>query len=316
MSETAITILSPGMMTTVQDEGRFGYQRYGMPVSGAMDLFSYRAANLLAGNESGAACLEATLTGPEILFHARGIVAITGADMGPRLNGKPVSAWKTLEINCNDQLSFSGLASGCRTYIAFRGGLDVPVMMGSRSTYLRAGIGGLDGRILKAGDRLPLGKQTGVILFKKLPVEFIPRYTSPQKVRVIPGPEVIRFAFEGIRNFLVSDYTITPQSDRMGYRLSGPPLSLQSGTNDIVSAGISAGTIQVTNDGQPILLMADRQTTGGYTRIANVISADLPLVAQMKPGDVIRFSEITLGEAQNLLREQHRILELLNNDQS
>ena len=300
------------MLTTVQDGGRYGFQRFGMPVSGTMDRWSHQMANLLVGNRPDDACLEAMMTGPEIIFSAALSVAICGADMTPLLNGLSVPMWRTLRVKSGDQLSFSELKAGCRTYLAIEGGIDVPRVMGSRSTCLRTRLGGYLGRPLKAGDVLTAFPDTSnKIHIRTVPEEFIPDFLHDQVIRIIPGPEVHRFTFAGIKNFLTGTYEITNHSDRMGYRLAGPEIAFSGKTTDIVSAGISPGTIQVTTNGQPIVLMADRQTTGGYCRIANVASADLPLVAQMKPGETIRFREISLNEAQELVREQQRIIGIL-----
>jgi antagonist of KipI len=301
-----IIIESPGLLTTVQDQGRFGYQRYGMPVSGAMDTFSLHLANALVGNKANEACLETTFTGPEIVFKDPGVIAITGADMNPIKNGKPVLLYKTIEVNRGDRLSFTGLRNGCRSYIAFAGGINVPVVMGSRSTYLRGKIGGHEGRSLKAGDELILGEATGKVKLKEIPREKIPRYRSSQTIQIIPGPEVRRFELEGIRHFLTCEYKVTDQSDRMGYRLFGREIEQLLAKADIISAGVTFGTVQIPGNGQPIILMADRQTTGGYTRIANAISFDLTLLAQLKPGDRIRFREISLEKAQELFIERQK----------
>jgi len=303
-----IIVHSPGLLTTVQDEGRYGYQRFGMPVSGAMDIFSFRIANLLVENPVGSACLEATLTGPEITFDAPCMIAITGADMRPSLNGKPVRNWESVPAGKGDVLRFGAIRSGCRSYIAFSGGIDVPVVMGSRSTYLRSKTGGFHGRALQKGDFLSLSLISSNSSFpvknKRLPDRFIPQYVKNPVIHVIPGPEVDRISFDGIRSFLISEYRVSPQCDRMGYRLAGPPVGLKTENPDIISAGISPGTIQVTGDGQLIILMADRQTTGGYVRIANVALADIPAVAQMKPGDTLHFREISMENAQKLQAER------------
>jgi biotin-dependent carboxylase-like uncharacterized protein len=277
-----------------------------------MDYHSYRMANLLVGNHPGAACLEATMTGPEIHFNVPCTIAITGADMDPLLNGQPVRLWESIGISEDDRLSFAGLKSGCRTYIAVSGGIDVPVVLGSRSTCLPARTGGMEGRALRQGDELPLGKGKA---FRNHPrfineEDRLPLLTNPT-VRIIPGPEVRLFGFEGIRNLLTTVYTVSQHSNRMGLRLTGPAIPVKNGTADIISAGISPGTIQVSGDGQPIVLMADRQTTGGYPRIAHVVSVDLPWVAQVKPGDTIRFREISLEKAQALIREQEERMAFL-----
>lgn len=315
-----IIIEKGGMLTTIQDSGRHGYQRFGMPVSGAMDLLSLQIANTLVGNPCdepslvgnipGAAALEATLVGPEILFVGASeetsasfssptlfctTIAITGADMQPCINGKPIQMYTPIKVMSGDRLTFLGLKTGCRTYIAIAGGLNVPLVMGSRSTYLRAKIGGLEGRALKTGDVIPLGSFTNLAdknSSQKITCE-IPDYQTNRPIRIIPGPEIKRLDFEGIRTFLTTEYTVSANSDRMGLRLGGQPIHIK-GTkgHDIISSGISFGTIQLPGNGLPIILMADRQTTGGYARIANVLTDDLPRVAQLKPGDKINFVEV------------------------
>ncbi|MFN2337187.1 MAG: biotin-dependent carboxyltransferase family protein, partial [Bacteroidales bacterium] len=281
---TTVIIQSAGLLTTVQDRGRYGYQRYGMPVSGAMDVFSLELANLLVGNEPGEACLEATITGPELEFTGATWVAITGADMDPRLNGQVIPMNTAVDVRPGDRLGFRGLRSGCRSYIAFAGGIAVPPVMGSRSTYLRAGIGGFQGRALMAGDELPKGDATwlpsgdglplkgsdphfsfgqltpGTAIRKprlnKIPEGLIPEYKHEQTIRVISGPEAHYFEIAGLRSFLSTEYTVTARSDRMGYRLSGEPIKHKEGMTNIISAGISLGTVQVPGDGQSIILMA------------------------------------------------------------
>jgi antagonist of KipI len=307
-----VIVHKPGLLTTVQDRGRYGYQRYGMPVSGAMDVFSLELANLLVGNDPGDACLEATISGPELEFTGAMWVAITGADIDPHLNSQGIPMNTPVDVKPGDRLGFGRLKSGCRSYIAFAGGITVPLVMGSRSTFLRAGIGGFQGRAIMLGDELPLGRSDHLSPFdqlstntlnrkprlKKLPEGLIPEYKHEQTIRVIPGPEAYYFEIAGLRSFLSAEYTVTAQSDRMGYRLSGEPIKHKEGTTNIISAGISLGTVQVPGDGQPIILMADRQTSGGYARICNVITVDLRLLAQMRPGDKMCFKETTLDIAQ------------------
>jgi biotin-dependent carboxylase-like uncharacterized protein len=331
-----VIVHKAGLLTTVQDRGRNGYQRYGMPVSGAMDIFSLELANLLVGNDPGDACLEATISGPELEFTGATWIAITGADMDPHLNGQGIPMNTAIDVRSGHRLGFRGLRSGCRSYIAFAGGISVPPVMGSRSTYLRAGIGGFQGRALIPGDELPLGTApwfqsgqghqlkdsdshpilgqvtTGTTRgrprLKKLPEGLIPEYKHEQTLRIISGPEAHYFEIAGLRNFLSTEYTVTAQSDRMGYRLTGEPVRHKEGMTNIISAGISMGTVQVPGDGQPIVLMADRQTSGGYARIANVITVDLTLLAQMRPGHRIRFRETTLDKAQEFYDERHNYL--------
>jgi biotin-dependent carboxylase-like uncharacterized protein len=293
-----VKVHKAGLLTTVQDRGRYGYQRYGMPVSGAMDVFSLEIANLLVGNDPSDACLEATISGPELEFTSATWIAITGADMDPHLNGQGFSMNTAVDVRPSDRLGFRGLRSGCRAYISIAGGIAVPPVMGSRSTYLRAGIGGFQGRALMPGDELPLGEPRSNPRLKKLPEGLIPEYNHEQTIRIISGPEAHYFEIAGLRSFLSTEYTVTAQSDRMGYRLSGEPIKHKEGMTNIISAGISLGTVQVPGDGQAIILMADRQTSGGYARIANVITADLTHLAQMRPGDKVRFQETTLAKAQ------------------
>jgi biotin-dependent carboxylase-like uncharacterized protein len=228
--------------------------------------------------------------------------------MDPHLNGQGIPMNTAVDVRPGDRLGFRGLRSGCRAYIAFAGGIAVPPVMGSRSTYLRAGIGGHQGRAIMPGDELPLGgfdpiSPTGLLikgatrskpLLKKLPDGLIPEYKHEQTIRVISGPEAHYFEIAGLRSLLSTEYTVTARSDRMGYRLTGEPIRHKEGMTNIISAGISLGTVQVPGDGQPIILMADRQTSGGYARIANVITADLTLIAQMRPGDKILFKETKL----------------------
>jgi allophanate hydrolase subunit 2 len=338
MIMATVIVHKAGLLTTVQDRGRYGYERYGMPVSGAMDVFSLELANLLVGNDPGDACLEATISGPELEFTGATWIAITGADMDPHLNGHGIPMNTAIDVRPGDRLGFRGLRSGCRSYIAFAGGIAVPLVMGSRSTYLRAAIGGFKGRALMKGDelslgtdnalnkgykqssgdasallpgdRLPLGKTGMDTRLKKVPEDLIPKYKHEQTIRIIPGPEAHYFELAGLRSFLSSEYTVTAQSDRMGYRLSGEPIMHREGMSGIISAGVSAGTVQVPGDGQPIVLMADRQTSGGYARIANVITVDLTLLAQMRPGDTIRFMETTLDHARQLYIDR-RILMII-----
>lgn len=304
----SIRIHSAGFFTTVQDLGRHGYQSYGMPVSGAMDVFALHLANLLVGNGFNEACLEATFSGPEIFFETDAVISITGADMQPIVNGREIAMNRTLKISRGGKLSFAGLRNGCRTYIAFAGGLDIPVVMGSRSTNLRARIGGVEGRALKAGDVLKIKPFDRSIVIKDAPKNILPQYSSRQILRVIPGPECERSGQEVFRKLLTNSYTLSPQSDRMGYRLSGKAIEWKASGADIISSGLAFGTIQLPGDGLPIILMADRPTTGGYARMAVVASVDHTLLAQLKPGDSINFSEISLTNAQQLYIARMKML--------
>ncbi len=290
-----IKIIKPGLLTTVQDLGRYGFQQYGMPVSGAMDFNSLKLANLLVGNDQGEACLEATMNGPTIEFEANTFIAICGADMQPGLNGTALEMYTTIPVKSGDKLSFSSLINGFRTYIAFAGGIYVPVVMGSKSTYLRGKIGGYKGRQLKQNDILNIGNTTKQVHIKYVPLNIRPEYKGSFTARIIAGPENYYFTLKGLDTFIESEFELSRQCDRMGYRLKGEKIEHKSKA-DIISSGVTFGTIQVPAHGDPIIMMADRQTTGGYPRIANVITEDLPYLAQLKPGDKIRFKEVKLNQ--------------------
>ncbi len=304
---TKIKIIKHGLQTTVQDSGRSGYQQYGMPVSGAMDTYSLKLANILVGNKPNEACLEATSIGPEIEFDIDTFIAICGANMQARINGNEVEMYRTISVKSGDKLSFKGLKSGFRTYISFAGGIDVPIIMGSKSTYLRGKIGGFKGRQLKSGDELKIGNISSNVDIKEASKDQIPIYNDYLTARIIAGPEANYFTMDALEKFLYTDYQLSSQSDRMGYRLMGEKL-IHKSSADIISSGIALGTIQVPAHGQPIIMMADRQTTGGYPRIANVISSDLPYLAQLKPGDTIRFQEIKLEKASELIDQEIKLL--------
>ncbi|MBU5485113.1 biotin-dependent carboxyltransferase family protein [Clostridium sp. MSJ-11] len=300
-----IRIKNHGLLTLIQDNGRYGYQQFGVPVSGVMDSFSHRVANILLGNDEGEALLEATILGPEIEFMDDSLIVITGGDLDPVLNGEPISMWESVYVKKGDILAFGGVKNGCRAYIAFAGGIQVEKVMGSRSTYVKAKIGGLNGGSLKSGDILKIGdleKGTTSTKYRKLPNEYIPTYSQDLDVRVILGPQDDYFTQKGLEKFLSTSYKVTNECDRMGYRLEGEVVEHING-GDIISDGINFGAIQIPSHGQPIIMMSDRQTIGGYTKIANVISIDLPKIAQAKPGDSIRFKKVSIYEAQELLKK-------------
>jgi antagonist of KipI len=303
----SLEILEPGLLTTVQDLGRFGYQRWGIPTAGAMDPFALKAANALVGNPPNAAGLEITLLGPRLAFSEGCAIAITGAELGPRLNGREIESWKRQLVTPGSILEFSGRRSGARAYLAVSGGIDLEPWLGSRSTYLMAAVGGFDGRALRAGDRLPIGRSALSLTRPSIPPDRRPPYTSEPTVRVVLGPHADRFTEEGIDSFLSGSYQITPSSNRMGYRLEGPKIAHTRGP-DLISCGIPLGGIQVPGSGQPIILTADHQTAGGYTMIATVIQADIPLVAQCLPGERLRFRAVGLDEAREALLRQEAML--------
>ncbi len=307
----SIEVVESGFFTTVQDLGRYGYQRYGVPVSGAMDRFALRAGNLLVGNEEGAAGLEMTFMGPRLRFLADCTIAITGANLGPMLNDQPVAMWESLPVLQGSVLSFQGPEDGIRAYLCVRGGIDAPPVLGSRSTFVRSKLGGFGGRALAPGDTLPVGESVGhpfVFAGRRLPAGRAPRYGNAHAVRAVMGPQDDAFTAEGIATFLSQGYSVTPRSDRMGCRLQGPRVAHKGGA-DIVSDGTPNGAVQVTGDGMPIVLLADCGTTGGYTKIATVISVDLPALGQAQPGDTVTFRAVSLEEAHAALREQQAVLD-------
>ncbi|MCL6478064.1 MAG: biotin-dependent carboxyltransferase family protein [Peptococcaceae bacterium] len=289
------------MLSTVQDLGRSAYQEFGMPVAGAVDEYSLQVANILVGNSPSEAALELTLLGPALKVIEGGLIAVTGADMEPKINGRPLPMWEAVETTSGDIITFAWAKSGCRSYLAVAGGIDVPAVMGSKSTYIRGGIGGIDGRALNSGDLIRSGEPSHLIdeLRRQVPLDYIPSYSSPWEVRVVLGPQEDYFTERGIQTFLSREYRVTNESDRMGCRLEGPKIEHLSGA-DIISDGIPLGAIQVPGHGQPIVMLADRQTTGGYAKIATVISTDLWKIAQAKPGDIIRFRAIPVDEAQKI----------------
>ena len=293
-----IEVIKPGLFTTIQDQGRWGYQSYGVGIAGALDPFALSAANLLVGNPEGAAGLEITLQGPSLKFHREAAVAIAGADLDPKLEGQSIPDWACILVPSGSTLSFKGRKSGVRAYLAVSGGIDVPQVMGSRSTYLLGKFGGLEGRALRAQDLLPIGISSGNgrdFVGRSLPGELRPSYHKNPTLRVVMGPFDEFFSEEGKKTFLSTPYSITPQSDRMGYRLRGTPVPRHK-KEELITCGLANGTIQVPPDGQPILLLVDRQTIGGYPIIATLIHADLPLVAQSAPGDQLRFCAVSPDE--------------------
>lgn len=294
----SIEIIKPGLLTTIQDLGRWGYQRYGMSVAGAMDHFALRVGNLLVGNDENEAGLEVTMMGPEIKFNCDEVIAVTGADMQPMINGKLVPLWTSLHVKMDDVLSFKGIKSGLRSYISFSRGIDVPEIMNSKSTFTRGSVGGFEGRKLEAGDFIDLGNKVLPDSGSYLPLKLIPEYLDETEVRVVLGPQDDYFTEDAIKTFTDSVYKITSEADRMGYRLEGPKI-VHADSADIISDGIVFGSVQVPGHGSPIIMMADRQTTGGYTKIATVITPDLSILAQMTPGNSISFKTVSIDEAQD-----------------
>ena len=275
-----------------------------------MDQFALRMANLMAGNDQNAAALEATVQGPKVEFHSSTWIAVTGADISPEVDGLPVPMWESLEIEEGNVLEFGDLRDGMRAYIAVRGGIDVPEVMGSRSTYLKGRFGGLEGRALQAGDLLStLPADNDAFQPKRLPRNYTdPVYGGIHRLRVMSWDRrTDAFDSSALSKFLTSRYRVHSDSDRMGYMLDGPKIEHLEGA-DIVSDGNPPGAIQIHGDGIPRILLADRGTTGGYTKIATVISVDLSSLAQALPGQSVSFLQVTVEEAQEALREQESVI--------
>ncbi|MCF6095063.1 biotin-dependent carboxyltransferase family protein [Microaerobacter geothermalis] len=309
----AFEVINPGLLTTVQDLGRYGFQQYGMVAAGAMDSFALQVSNLLVGNPRNEAGLEITMVGPALKALDDLVIALCGADLSPTIEGKKVPLWKSFLIRKGQELRFHAPVQGARTYLAIAGGIAVEKVMGSKSTYLKASIGGYQGRALKKGDVIeagPVSSDLSRLTGRGLSPGDIPHYGKHVTVRVVLGPQEDAFTPEGLDAYLSGIYEVTPQSDRMGYRLKGPVIQHKE-TADIISDAIAPGSIQVPSNGQPIILLADRQTTGGYTKIATVITVDLPLIAQLLPGNTLSFQAIEVEEAQNLYIQQEQLLSKL-----
>ena len=296
-----IRVVEPGPLTTVQDLGRRGYLRQGIPESGPIDRAAFVLANRLVGNPDDAAGLECTLAGPRLEILAPGVLAATGAEMPLSVNDLPAPRWRTVAVRAGDVVALGRARRGIRGYLAFAGGLDLPPVLGSRATYLRGQLGGYYGRALRRGDAVGLGAGWPAPA-RAVRAGVIPRYDGEATVRVVLGPQADRFTPAGIATFLEGAYEMLPQSDRMGARLQGPRIAHARG-HDIVSDGIPLGGVQVVGDGQPIVLLADRQSTGGYTKIATVCSVDVGRIGQLRPGAHLRFQEVTVEAAHALLRE-------------
>jgi biotin-dependent carboxylase-like uncharacterized protein len=317
----AIRVRQPGLLSTVQDTGRFGEYAIGMPPSGAMDVFSYQVGNYLVGNEEGAAGLEITYFGSDLEFTEAAVIAVTGAEMPPKINGEEAPTWEALEVAEGDVLSFDYLRNGARSYLAVAGGIDVPVFMHSRSTYTLIGLGGHEGRALQEGDELEVGEaprnaegQVG----KRVDDDHIPTYSSETELRVIIGLASYRITEESMEEFLSTTWTVTPDADRVGYRYRGgelkfvereQPAGAGSDPANVVDFGYPIGSIQVPGGVEPIVLMNDAVTGGGYATIGTVISADRDRLAQTKTNDKTRFRSVGLDEALEARKQRRQQME-------
>lgn len=311
-SEPALGVERPGLLTTIQDLGRAGHHNAGVPCGGAMDRFALAAANLLVGNAAGAAGLEVTMQGPTLVARRGLVVAITGADLSPQRNGRPLPTWTSCFLAAGARLTFGDRRRGARAYIAVQGGLDGDRWLGSRSTYLLVSRGGQGGRQLEAGDELRRLPPAGgpAVVGRTLAPDHRPDIPGVvTELRCIAGPHAARLSTEDRARFYGATWTVSRDADRMGARLEGGRLRIEM--PDLLSFGLAAGCVQVPPSGEPILLLQDHQTAGGYPVVAGVITADLPLAGQLLPGDRVRFVEVSLAAAQEALAAQRQILEAL-----
>lgn len=328
----SMEVMGAGMLTTVQDMGRRGYASHGFQENGACDKYAFQMANLLAGNQEKSgqtAVLEFTVKGAELRFSSAEIIALTGADMLPAINGKPIPMYCPVQTKAGDVLTMGMAVHGLRTYLAVYGGIDVPLVMDSRSTSLKCGLGGYHGRALQPGDVLKSDATSREIrLFakqilgkaerwrqeaEKMQAAWLGRHgrneqCGVQILRIVPGPQEEAFTTKGMNTLATSEYRLAADSDRMACRLEGPVIETCHGS-DIISDGIVEGSVQVASDGMPIVMMADHQTTGGYAKIGTVISADIPRLAQMRPGETVMFRFVTAREAVAAARKMARELE-------
>lgn len=318
-----IQVKKGGPLTTLQDLGRNGYQKYGVIVSGAMDRVSLRLGNLLVGNKEGEGALEMTLSGPALKVPAGLVFAITGADLQAKLGSSPVPRNRAIYVKQDGLLTFGFAREGCRGYLTVAGGFAVPEVMGSKSTYLRAKLGGVEGRPLQTGDELETGaldeaQEALSQKLAKLPGKDFSSFgwsipetalLSSAPIRVAEGLQYDWFKDESVRTFFTTGYTITPEADRMGYRMDGEKLEYKEEGKQLISEPVTFGSIQVPADGKPIVLMADCQTTGGYPKIGQVIQADLPRLGQMKPGQRVYFQLVNLAEAEKALARQEKVFQ-------
>jgi antagonist of KipI len=317
-----IKVDRPGLLTTVQDLGRRGYQKYGIIASGVMDSWALRIGNAIVGNKPEEASLEITMSGPVLDLPAGLFFSLTGGDLQPQIEGISVPMWRPIHVKKNCQLRFGHPISGCRSYMTVSGGFNVADVMGSKSTYLRAAIGGFQGRALQKDDILTVGSS----FFARaewrdrneffsstcwyVPESYLPSTKEPVRVRYTLGGQWNAFSEISQQDFSTAIFSLSNQSDRMGYRLAGPKLMLENSL-EMISEAVAFGTVQVPPDGNPIILMADRQTAGGYPKIGQIVLADLPKTGQLSPGSKLCFSEVSLQEAENLYLKQEEIYRYL-----
>ncbi len=321
----SLTVITPGMLTTIQDNGRYGYQKHGVIVSGAMDTYAMRLSNIMIGNDENEGVLEITLIGPSLNITKGNLISITGANLSPTIDGRKVPMGRPIYLKEDCILKFGRCISGCRCYLSVAGGFDIPIFMGSKSTYLRAKIGGKDGRVLKKDDVLELGHKSELSLsiIKKLTEvnktesfsytkwymkNFINQNLEFVVIRVFEDRQFKNVSEKSINEFFNSIFIIDTKSDRMGYRLNGPKINFNENI-EMISGEVSLGTIQIPPDGDPIILLADRGTSGGYPKIAHVASYDIQKLVQLKPFDKVKFQKITLKEAEKIYLRREKDIE-------
>ena len=304
---SVIQVQSPGLLTTVQDLGREGFGPIGVSPSGAADPISLRLGNRLVDNLDGTAGLEMTLLGGTFLFPEGAVIALTGSDFGATLDGAPLALWTPTEVKPGQTLSAGSTRSGARCYLCVQGGIAVKPFLGSASTHLLSGLGGYQGRALRKGDVLHIGPADTSFRAKSLAPRALERLSPRKVLRVTPGPQSDWFPEPSQQLFYNSTYRVAEEANRMGLRLEGPPIT-QGSSGEMITEGVSLGAIQITAGGLPIILFAEQQTTGGYAKIANVISADLHSVGQLRPRDEIRLERVDWDTARALLLEQEQLL--------
>jgi len=315
----AVRVINPGLSTTVQDLGRPGYFHLGIPIGGAMDRLALRTANLLVGNDEGAAGLEAVFVGPELEFARDAVIAVTGAEMPIRIDGVDKPSWSALKIKAGQVLSFGYLQKGARIYIAISGGLDVPLALGSRATYPIGALGGYKGRAIAQGDELPLGEAALASEGRAVPENLRRRPGLPAELRVVPGLYCRRLVEESQRSFFDDPWKVAPEADRMGYRFRGgrplkfvareQPFGAGSDPSNIVDACYPYGSIQVPGGAEPIILHRDAVSGGGYFMLGTVISADMDLIGQLQPNTPTRFVEVDMHDALTARRDRQRVMQ-------
>ncbi|RII35941.1 biotin-dependent carboxyltransferase family protein [Clostridium chromiireducens] len=321
----SITVLNPGLLTTIQDLGRNGYQKYGVIVSGAMDTYAMRLSNIVIGNKETEGVLEITMVGPVLQLQKGILFSIAGADISPTIEGKAVPMNRPIYIKEDCILKFGACKSGCRSYLAVAGGFDIPIVMDSKSTYLRAQLGGLEGRSLRKNDVINVSIQSTIssrIVSKLMEIKCDGDFTAARwyvkgyaekkcentVIRVFEDRQFKYISHESINKFFSSEFNIDTKSDRMGYRLYGPKIQLKEKL-EMISEEVSVGTIQIPPDGNPIILLADKQTAGGYPKIAHVASVDVQKIVQLKPNEKVTFKKITLKDAEKLYFQREKYID-------